>query len=84
MYPQIVNAVLDALKLGFEAVMEIGGNLVIGLWNGINDKVGWIVDKVKGFGGDVAWCNKKAFDINSPSESSGGLDRCVSKDLNSH
>ncbi len=31
----------------------------MGLWNGINDKVGWIVDKVKGFGGDIAWCNKK-------------------------
>ncbi len=27
---------------------EIGKNLVKGIWNGIKDTTGWILDKIKG------------------------------------
>lgn len=45
----------------------VGGQLVSGLWNGINDKAGWVVDKVKGFGGKVVKGIKDFFGIRSPS-----------------
>ena len=62
----------DAIKrvfVDFPSEMgSIGKDLVKGLWNGINDMTGWIVDKVKGFGGDVLGGIKKFFGIKSPSK----------------
>ena len=47
---------------------EIGGNLIRGLWNGIGDKVSWILDKIKSFGGLVLSGIKGIFGIHSPSK----------------
>lgn len=49
-------------------MLEVGTNLVQGLWNGIEDMTGWIVEKIKGFGGAVLGGVKKFFGINSPSK----------------
>jgi hypothetical protein len=57
----------DNIKEAFKNVADIGGNLVKGIWNGINDKVDWIVKKVQGFGDKVMKGLKDFFGIHSPS-----------------
>lgn len=45
-----------------------GGNLVIGLWNGIHDKTDWIIGKIKGFGSTLLKKLKNVFKEHSPSK----------------
>lgn len=66
--PKIITGICDGLIDGFWRIVEIGQNLVEGLWNGIKDKVGWIKDKIKGFGKDVLDGIKSFFGISSPSK----------------
>lgn len=65
--PEIIYAMVKGLKNGVSDFISIGGNLVKGLWQGIGDKVDWIVDKVKGFGRKVLNGLKDFFGIHSPS-----------------
>lgn len=48
--------------------VELGKNLIQGLWNGINDKVDWVVQKIKGMGAKVTDAIKDIFGIASPSK----------------
>lgn len=48
-------------------VMEIGKNIVQGLWNGISNMSKWIGEKIKGFGKGVLDGLKNFFQIKSPS-----------------
>ena len=41
--------------------------MIKGLWNGINNKVQWIINKIKGFGSSVMKAIKGIFGIHSPS-----------------
>ena len=50
------------------AVVSIGENLVKGLWNGIEDKVDWVCEKIKGMGKSIEKAIKKVFGIASPSK----------------
>ena len=34
-------------------MLDIGKNIVQGLWNGINNAKDWVLDKIKGFGESV-------------------------------
>lgn len=52
---------------GFSAVYDIGADIVRGLWNGINDQVKWIKQKLEGFGKSVLGALKDFFGIHSPS-----------------
>jgi phage-related protein len=61
---KIINKFLELPK----KIVDVGKNLVKGLWNGINDTVGWVLDKIKGFGKSVLNGIKKIFGINSPSK----------------
>ena len=50
--------------------VSIGKNVLMGLWNGINDKVAWLKGKVKGVVDKIkSWfTGKDAFDTHSPSK----------------
>lgn len=48
-------------------MLALGSDIVEGLWNGINDMVSWITDKIKGFGESVLGGIKDFFGIESPS-----------------
>lgn len=48
-------------------MISIGGNLITGLWNGISDKIGWILGKIRGFGSSVISAIKGIFGVHSPS-----------------
>ena len=49
-------------------VVDIGKNLVKGLWEGISDKVDWVCDKIQGMGKQIEKAIKKVFGIASPSK----------------
>ncbi|RSX53031.1 tape measure protein [Bifidobacterium samirii] len=48
-------------------LVDAGGNLLRGLWNGINDAVGWVVAQIGGLKDAIVGGIKKLFGIHSPS-----------------
>ncbi|MEI3542291.1 MAG: phage tail tape measure protein [Acutalibacteraceae bacterium] len=49
-------------------MLDIGKNLVQGLWNGISNMTSWILDKIRGFGDSIMSGIKSFFGIASPSK----------------
>ena len=66
--PQIISALVGALGEGVGQFVEIGGNLVRGLWEGIQGLAGWIWDKVSGWASSLWGGIKDFFGIASPSK----------------
>lgn len=66
--PQIISAIVNGLTSGISQIVSVGGQLIAGLWNGISDKMGWIKDKILGFGGKIVGWVKGIFGIASPSK----------------
>lgn len=66
--PQIITAIIKALGEGLKGMADVGKNLVKGLWNGIKDMIGWIKEKIQGFGESVLNGLKSFFGIASPSK----------------
>ena len=69
----VKNAVTGALSAAAAKVKEfvsVGKNVIVGLWNGINDKVAWLKSKVKGVVDKIkSWfTGKDGFDTHSPSK----------------
>ena len=64
----IVSAIWDHIKELPGMMLDVGRDLVEGLWNGISDMVGWIGDKISGFGDSVLGGLKDFFGIASPSK----------------
>lgn len=56
------------IKNVFKGVRDLGKNIVEGLWNGINDMVGWIKEKISQFSESVLNGIKEFFGIHSPSK----------------
>ena len=46
----------------------VGRDLIVGLWNGINDKVGWILDRIGSVGSSIIAKVNKVFGRSSPSK----------------
>lgn len=65
--PTIITNIVKGLLKGLGQIASVGGQLISGLWNGINDKVGWLVQKIQGFGSTVISAIKGIFGIHSPS-----------------
>lgn len=64
----LVNGIISALSGLPNQMVSIGTNLVQGIWNGINNAVGWVLDKIKGFGSSIVNGIKNIFGIASPSK----------------
>lgn len=64
----LVNGIISALSGLPNQMVSIGTNLVQGIWNGINNAVGWVLDKIKGFGSSIVNGIKDIFGIASPSK----------------
>lgn len=74
----VKKAVTESLAAAMAKVKEfvsVGKNVIVGLWNGINDKVGWLKGKVKGVVDKIkGWfTSKEGFDEHSPSKWSEGV-----------
>lgn len=48
--------------------ISVGKDLIVGLWKGISDKIGWVKDKIKGMGESITKAIKGVFGIHSPSK----------------
>lgn len=78
----IPNAARTAVKW-FQSIPEqmrdVGRNLLMGLWNGISDKIAWLKSKVSGVVDRIkSWfTGKNGFDEHSPSKWSNGVAKYV-------
>lgn len=70
---EIGNAVVSFFKSVPEQMVEIGKNIVMGLWEGIKAMASWLSDKVKGFVGGVVDGVKGVLGIHSPSRVFAGI-----------
>jgi len=64
---ELVTGIFNKVKELPEKVINIGRDLVTGLWNGINDKITWVKDKIAGMGQAITNAIKGVFGIASPS-----------------
>lgn len=65
--PNAVKDATQALKKLPGEIIDVGENIVSGLWQGIKNKAEWCKKKVTGFCGDVLGDIKDFFGIHSPS-----------------
>ena len=65
---ELVTNCITKIKELPSQVVSIGKNLVEGLWNGINDKIGWVKNKISSMGSQITNAIKKVFGIASPSK----------------
>ena len=63
----IWTKIKSAFSNAVSGMASIGKDIVRGLWNGINDMVGWITGKIQSFGENVLGGIKSFFGIKSPS-----------------
>lgn len=61
------NAIVDGLKDLPNKIKEIGGNIVTGIWNGINEKIDWLKGKIGDFFSGILAGSQDAIDSHSPS-----------------
>lgn len=64
----VIKSIINVFKTLPQRVMSLGGDLIKGLWNGIANKIEWVVNKIKGLGTKVLNAAKKIFGIGSPSK----------------
>lgn len=69
----MVSAVVNGLAGLPGKVLSIGGDLVKGLWNGVNNKLAWLKGKIKSFTKSVLKSIKDFFGVHSPARSRGAL-----------
>lgn len=62
----ILKGIVNTFKPS--SLLNIGKDLIRGLWNGISNMTGWILGKIEGFGDSVLSGIKDFFGIHSPSE----------------
>ena len=65
--PQIISAIVGALADLPGMMLDIGGNVVKGIWDGISSMANWIKEKVTGFFGGIVDGVKDLLGIHSPS-----------------
>ena len=61
------QSIVNTIKSIPGGMLSIGKDIVKGLWNGISDMTGWVIDKIQGFGESVLGGIKDFFGIHSPS-----------------
>lgn len=62
------QALWDTLKSLPGRMLQIGKNIVMGIWNGIGSMIGWVGSKIAGFAGGILDGFKSALGIHSPSK----------------
>lgn len=65
--PKIISSLFNYFKQMPKMALDIGKNLVKGIWNGISNVTGWVLGKIKGFGKSILNGIKGIFGIHSPS-----------------
>lgn len=77
----LVTAVTSGVKSLPDKLKSIGTDLVKGLWNGINDTVGWIKGKIKGWSDSVLDGIRNFLGVHSPSTKTAWMGTMLSRGL---
>lgn len=72
-WESIKNAIINPIKELPGKIKGIGSDIVSGLWNGIKNAAGWLLDKVTGFANGILDKVKGVFGIHSPSKVFAGI-----------
>ena len=65
--PKIISAIVGGLGSLLGGIVNAGKDIVKGLWKGINDAKDWLLNKIKGWAGNILNGIKGFFGIHSPS-----------------
>ena len=65
--PKLIKSIVNYFKQLPGMMVEVGGNLIKGLWDGIKNLGSWVVDKIKGLGSSIMSAVKGISGIHSPS-----------------
>lgn len=76
-----LNAVVNGLKELPSKIKTIGGDLITGLWNGLNNKLSWLKTKIKSFTSSVLSSIKSFFGVNSPSKETAWIGEMLDEGL---
>lgn len=77
----LLDAVVNGIKELPNKVKEVGGNLITGLWNGINNKLTWLKNKIKSFTSSVLSSIKSFFGVHSPSKETAWIGEMLDEGL---
>ena len=79
--PQIISGLVSALGKGVSQLAEVGGNLVKGLWQGIQSLASWLWNKVSGWISSIWDGICDFFGIHSPSDEMAWIGEMLVKGL---
>lgn len=79
--PQIISGIVSAFTGGMGRIVEIGGNIVKGLWQGIQSLASWLWNKVSGWISSIWDGICDFFGIRSPSREMGWIGEMLVKGL---
>ena len=75
------NTVISFIKGLGSKMAEAGRNLILGLWNGISDKFGWVLEKIKGLGKAILGKLSSVFEEKSPSKATERIGKYLGEGL---
>lgn len=64
--PAIIEAIVSGFVDSWPQIVEVGKDVVLGIWEGIKSLAGWLGEKVSGFVGNIVASVKDALGIHSP------------------
>ena len=76
-----IDGVVESFKQLPSKMLDIGEDIVRGLWNGMKNMLSWLKNKVTDLFGDVVGFAKKALGIRSPSKVFGGIGKNIAQGL---
>jgi phage-related protein len=77
----LVTKAIDALKELPNKVLSIGKDLVTGLWNGVQNKLAWLKQKLSSFASSVLGSIKDFFGVHSPSRETAWIGEMLDQGL---
>jgi phage-related protein len=77
----LVQNIVNKIKEIPGKMLDIGEDIVRGLWNGIKNMANWIKDKISDLFGNVVGWAKKALGIKSPSKIFAGIGKNIAQGL---
>ena len=74
---ELLTSIGDKIKEGWDTLSQIGTYLIEGLWNGMENAVDWLIDKIQGLCSDAYDAIKDFFGIASPSKETAWLGEMI-------
>lgn len=67
-FANITKAIPEVMRNAFNGMVDVGWNLLKGLWNGISNAFDWVIGKIRNIGYSILSTLKSVFSIHSPSK----------------